>query len=103
MKKIFLTTLALWLTIAVTGAWAGESQASLSTADVDSIADEVQLLDSTAVNTQRLPKRAPSEDYVYKYKGVKYTYITVNNYTRFFNTSVHKPGDYGWSLNNSGW
>jgi hypothetical protein len=46
---------------------------------------------------------APQEDYVYNYKGVRYTYITENNYTRFFNTSVHTPADYGWYLNSEGW
>ena len=57
----------------------------------------------TAVTPRSLPKRAPSSDYTYTYKGVKYTYITENNYTRYFNTGVHKPSDYGWYTNDEGW
>ena len=87
MRTRILTTLALWLTIAATGAWA----------------DEVQLRDGTTVTARMLPKRAPAEDYTYTYKGVKYTYITENNYTRYFNTSVHKPSDYGWYTDAEGW
>jgi hypothetical protein len=88
--------LALWLTIAATGAWA-QTEAS------DSVADEVQLRDGSLVRAKRVPKRAPSEDYVYTYKGVKYTYITEHNYTRYFNTNVHKPSDYGWYPDDDGW
>ena len=89
--------LAIGLTFVAIGVWAQDAMLS------DSIADKVTLRDGTMVKAQRLPQRAPKDDYVYKYKGVKYTYITNNNYTRFFNTSVHKPSDYGWSLNNAGW
>ena len=88
--------LVLWLTIAATGAWA-QTEAS------DSVADEVQLRDGSLVRAKRVPKRAPSEDYVYTYKGVKYTYITEHNYTRYFNTNVHKPSDYGWYPDDDGW
>ena len=56
-----------------------------------------------AVTPRSLPKRAPSSDYTYTYKGVKYTYITENNYTRYFNTGVHKPSDYGWYTDKDGW
>ena len=56
-----------------------------------------------AVIPRSLPKRAPSSDYTYTYKGVKYTYITENNYTRYFNTGVHKPSDYGWYTDADGW
>ena len=96
MRKKFLSILAVWLTIAATGAWA-QTEAS------DSVADEVKLADGTMVKARRVPKRAPSEDYVYTYKGVKYTYITEHNYTRYFNTNVHKPSDYGWYLDAEGW
>ena len=57
----------------------------------------------TAVTPRSVPKRAPSSDYTYTYKGVKYTYITENNYTRYFNPSVHKPSDYGWYTDADGW
>ena len=96
-------TLALWLTIAATGAWADELNVRQSTESADSIATEVELRDGSVIKAKRLPKRAPTNDYVYKYKGVKYTYITEHNYTRYFNTAVHKPGDYGWSLDANGW
>ena len=96
MKKGILTTLALWLTIAVTSTWA-------QTEVTDSIADEVKLTDGTMVKARRVPKRAPSDDETYTYKGVKYTYITENNYTRFFNLNVHKPSDYGWYPDDDGW
>ena len=68
MKKGILTTLALWLTIAVTSTWA-------QTEVTDSIADEVKLTDGTMVKARRVSKRAPSDDETYTYKGVKYTYI----------------------------
>ena len=112
MKTRILTTLAQWLTIAVTGAWADEVQILQNDNDSievpsgtveEAVADEVQLRDGTTVTARRVPKRAPSEDYVYTYKGVKYTYITENNYTRFFNTNVHKPSDYGWYTDDDGW
>ena len=96
MKKGILTTLALWLTIAVTSTWA-------QTEVTDSIADEVKLTDGAMVKARRVPKRAPSDDETYTYKGVKYTYITENNYTRFFNLNVHKPSDYGWYTDEDGW
>ena len=83
--------------LTTTSTWAQEI------ASGDSIPDEVTLPDSTVVKPQRVPKRAPSSDYTYTYKGVKYTYITENNYTRFFNLSVHKPSDYGWYPDDDGW
>ncbi len=95
--------LALWLTIAVTSAWADELEIRTNTATADSITNEVELSDGTVVKAQRLPKRAPKDDYVYTYKGVKYTYITEHNYTRYFNTNVHKPSDYGWYTDAEGW
>ena len=52
---------------------------------------------------KEVPKRAPQDDYVYSYKGVKYTYITEYNYTRYFNTAVHQPSDYGWYTDAEGW
>ena len=56
-----------------------------------------------AMGTGAMPKQAPSSDYTYTYKGVKYTYITENNYTRFFNLNVHTPQDYGWYTDKDGW
>ena len=93
MIRKVLTLLALWLTIAATGL----------AHPVDSILDEVELRDGTVVKPQKAPRRAPKDDYVYTYKGVKYTYITEHNYTRYFNTSVHTPEDYGWYTDNEGW
>lgn len=81
MKKCILILLALWLSVAFTGIWPA----------------------CNAANALMVPKRAPSSDYTYTYKGVKYTYITENNYTRFFNLSVHKPSDYGWYPDADGW
>ncbi len=89
--------LAIGLTFVAIGVWAQDAMLS------DSIADKVTLRDGTMVKAQRLPQRAPKDDYVYTYKGVKYTYITENNYTRYFNTSVHKPSDYGWYTDAEGW
>ena len=96
MRKKILTVLALWLATSVTGVWAQPE-------GPDSVADEIQLRDGTVVKAKKVPRQAPSEDYVYTYKGVKYTYITENNYTRFFNTSVHTPRDYGWYPDGDGW
>lgn len=63
----------------------------------------MELRDGTVVKARRAPQRAPKDDYVYTYKGVKYTYITENNYKRFFNTNVHQPSDYGWYVDAEGW
>ncbi len=106
MKIRFLTTLVLWLAIVVTGT----GKETLSPPEGDAIVPT----DSTTIEVTsesvgktttapRVPKKAPSTDYTYFYKGVKYTYITVNNYTRFFNMSVHTPKDYGWYPNDDGW
>ena len=99
MNKVTIRkmALAIGLTFVAIGVWAQDAMLS------DSIADKVTLRDGTMVKAQRLPQRAPKDDYVYTYKGVKYTYITENNYTRYFNTSVHKPSDYGWYLDSNGW
>ena len=98
--------IALWLTIAATGVWA-DTVDSLTVADqtADSIPDQVKMSDGTVVTARRLPRRAPDEDYTYTYKGVKYTYITGNNYTRFFDTSVHQPWDntYQYRFDDDGW
>ena len=105
MKTKFLTTFALWLTIAVTGT--GKEALSLPERDViapiDSTTIEVPSGAVGGATVRSVPKRAPSSDYTYIYKGVKYTYITVNNYTHFFNTSVHTPKDYGWYPDDDGW
>ena len=96
--------IALWLTIAATGAWADTAN-SLTVADqtADSIPDQVKMSDGTMVTPKQAPQRASSEDYTYTYKGVKYTYISENNYTKFFNTSVHTPQTYGWYVDDDGW
>lgn len=82
---------AFWLTMAATGAWA------------DSIPEQVLMRDGRTVKAMQVPRRASSEDYTYTYKGVMYTYISENNYTKFFNTSVHTPQTYGWYLDDDGW
>ncbi len=69
----------------------------------ETIPDEVTLRDGTTVKARMLAKKAPSSDETYTYKGVKYTYITEHNYTRFFNTNVHKPSDYGWYADKDGY
>ena len=100
MKKLrFL--LALWLTIAATGVWAEESPGTV----VDNIpaGEQVQMSDGRTVKAMQVPRRASSEDYTYTYKGVKYTYISENNYTKFFNTSAHTPETYGWYKDDDGW
>ena len=43
------------------------------------------------------------DNVTYSYKGVKYTYLSSDNYTSFFNTSVHTPEDYGWYPDSKGW
>ena len=105
MHKLRLT-IVLWLTIAVTGVWA-DTVDSVMVEDqtVELIPDQVKMSDGTVVTARRLPRRAPDEDYTYTYKGVKYTYITGNNYTRFFDTSVHQPWDntYQYRFDDDGW
>ena len=105
MYKLRLT-IALWLTIAATGAWADTiDSVTVENQTVEVIPDQVKMSDGTVVTARRLPRRAPDEDYTYTYKGVKYTYITGNNYTRFFDTSVHQPWDntYQYRFDDDGW
>ena len=90
MQKLRLL-LAFLLTIAATGARA------------DSIPEQVVMRDGRTVKAMQVPRRASSEDYTYTYKGVKYTYISENNYTNYFNTSVHNPQTYGWYPDDDGW
>ena len=105
MKAKFLTTFVLWLAIAVAGT--GKEALSISEREgmvpIDSSSLDVPSGTVEGTSVRRVPKKAPSTDYTYFYKGVKYTYITVNNYTRFFNMSVHTPKDYGWYPNEDGW
>ena len=90
MKKLrFL--LALWLTIAATGVWAEESPETVA----DSIPEQVQMSDGRTVKAMQVPRRASSEDYTYTYKGVKYTYISENNWNRYFDTNMHTPTSCG--------
>ena len=92
-----MLTAILFCSLTVTNAWAQD------VAFGDSIPNEVKLSDGTMVKTRTLATRAPSTDETYTYKGVKYTYITENNYTRFFNLDIHKPSDYGWYPDKDGW
>jgi hypothetical protein len=43
------------------------------------------------------------DNVTYSYKGVRYTYLSSDNYTSYFNTSVHTPEDYGWYPDDDGW
>ena len=61
------------------------------------------VIDDQPLMTANRASQATQDDYVYRYKGVKYTYITKYNYTRYFNTSIHTPEDYGYTLNSYGW
>ena len=81
MHKLRLT-IALWLTIAATGAWAQEKpevtvdnvdSVTVENQTVEVIPDQVKMSDGTVVTARRLPRGAPDQDYTYTYKGVKYT------------------------------
>ena len=91
--------IALWLTIAAIGASAQEN----GTVSGERMPDQVLMSDGSTVKPIRAITRASDEDYTYTYKGVKYTYISENNYTNFFNTSVHTPETYGWYKDDDGW
>lgn len=91
--------LAFWLTIAAIGASAQEN----GTVSGERMPDQVLMSDGSTVKPIRAITRASDEDYTYTYKGVKYTYISENNYTNFFNTSVHTPATYGWYKDDDGW
>ena len=91
--------MALWLTIAATGVWAEESPETVA----DSIPEQVQMSDGRTVKAMQVPRRASSEDYTYTYKGVKYTYISENNWNRYFDTNMHTPTSYGWWVTEDGW
>ena len=91
--------IALWLTIAAIGASAQEN----GTVSGERMPDQVLMSDGSMVKPIRAITRASDEDYTYTYKGVKYTYISENNYTNFFNTSVHTPETYGWYKDDDGW
>ena len=98
--------IALWLTIAATGVWADTvDSVTVEGQAVEEIPDQVKMRDGSVVTARRLPTRASSEDYTYTYKGVKYTYINGDNYTRFFDTSVHQPWDntYQYRFDDDGW
>ena len=91
--------IALWLTIAAIGA----SAQGNGTVSGERMPDQVLMSDGSTVKPIRAITRASDEDYTYTYKGVKYTYISENNYTNFFNTSVHTPATYGWYKDDDGW
>ena len=91
--------IALWLAIAAIGASAQEN----GTVSGERMPDQVLMSDGSMVKPIRAITRASDEDYTYTYKGVKYTYISENNYTNFFNTSVHTPATYGWYKDDDGW
>ena len=97
LKPKFLLT--FWLAIAAIGASA-QGDGTVST---ERMPDQVQMSDGRTVKAMQVPRRASDEDYTYTYKGVKYTYISENNYTSFFNTSVHTPENYGWYKDDDGW
>jgi len=97
LKPKFLLT--FWLAIAAIGASA-QGDGTVST---ESMPDQVQMSDGRTVKAMQVPRRASDTDYTYTYKGVKYTYISENNYTQFFNTSVHTPETYGWDKDGDGW
>ena len=101
--KLFII-LAL-LCVMVQGAWCipTSSQDGSDNNIVASIPEQVLMSDGRTVRAMHVPRRASSEDYTYTYKGVKYTYISENNYTKFFNTSVHTPETYGWYKDDDGW
>ena len=60
-------------------------------------------LAAIGVSAQTSITRAPSEDYTYTYKGVKYTYISANNWKAYFDQNMHTPTTYGWYENEDGW
>ena len=101
--KLFII-LAL-LCVMVQGAWCipSLSQDGSDNNIVASIPEQVLMSDGRTVRAMHVPRRASDEDYTYTYKGVKYTYISENNYTNFFNTSVHTPETYGWYKDDDGW
>jgi len=93
----------LWMLAAILCCSLTTTSALAQEVATEGISDEVMLDDSTVVEARKAPRRAPSDDYTYSYKGVTYTYITENNYTKFFNLNSHKPADYGWYTNKDGW
>ena len=107
--------LALWLATATTALWASTidtattagtiDMATITAHTADTIPNQVEMADGTVVTARRMPRHAPDEDYTYTYKGVKYTYITGKNYTRFFDTNVHAPWDatYDYRFDNDSW
>lgn len=97
LKLKFLLT--FWLAIAAIGASA-QGDGTVST---ESMPDQVQMSDGRTVKAMQVPRRASSEDYTYTYKGVKYTYISENNWNRYFDTNMHTPTSYGWWVTEDGW
>lgn len=91
--------IALWLTIAAIGA----SAQGNGTVGGERMPDQVLMSDGSTVKPIRVITRASSDDYTYIYRGVKYTYISENNYTRFFDGNVHTPQTYGWYKDDDGW
>ena len=91
--------LALWLAIAAIGASAQRN----GTVSGERMPDQVLMSDGSTVKPIRAITRASDEDYTYTYKGVKYTYISVNNWKAYFDQNMHTPTTYGWYENEDGW
>ena len=71
--------IALWLTIAAIGA----SAQGNGTVSGERMPDQVLMSDGSTVKPIRAITRASDEDYTYTYKGVKYTYISANNWKAY--------------------
>ncbi len=91
--------IALWLTIAAIGA----SAQGNGTVSGERMPDQVLMSDGSTVKPIRAITRASDEDYTYTYKGVKYTYISANNWKAYFDQNMHTPTTYGWYENEDGW
>ena len=91
--------IALWLAIAAIGA----SAQGNGTVSGERMPDQVQMSDGSMVKPIRAITRASDEDYTYTYKGVKYTYISANNWKAYFDQNMHTPTTYGWYENEDGW
>ena len=94
--KLLLT---LWLALAAIGASAQRN----GTVSGERMPDQVLMSDGSTVKPIRAITRASDEDYTYTYKGVKYTYISANNWKAYFDQNMHTPTTYGWYENEDGW
>ena len=97
--QILRLLLASWLAIAAIGASAQRN----GTVSGERMPDQVLMSDGSTVKPIRAITRASDEDYTYTYKGVKYTYISANNWKAYFDQNMHTPTTYGWYENEDGW